>query len=578
VGKRSPILGYNHNVRYRGLVFHVQSEDSGVASPHLFTHLFHHGVIVSTRKLDYDAGSAEESIKSLMQAQHKAVLKDLRRGHFDDKIDSYLGGTPGLLPRGSDESIEPASQLAEASEPGYAGDTSESLRLGEPTGEIGLSPSQRTPISRVSRTLDGAVADFAHGPPTEQVLPMVLDDLSAPVIIIEDAPSPPPRPSATPPPTPPRPSAGPRSSITERAIGLARPPATPPPHDATLRVEAPTFDPASSDLEVLLDTDLQIDLDDGDAVTRAIPARRTTRDTETQLPFSEPAIGGRPTLDARPTLEISDSRPTLGMVNDEARRAAVLGESMPSALRSASPPIPPPPSDSRRLSDRPSNIHAAALPPARPIARPPARAAAVQPQVISRPAAQDDRNRRESEAVEVYSPAPPSAELPPGERPGQYAQHKRASGRIPLDGLRPERPTGVPVPAGLGRPPRVGSSPSAVPASHPVTAPSGPATPRESMRSVGQTEPIRGRTPTPSRISPQAGSPPQSRPVSAPSSGVVMTRPALIVGAPNKSASTVPRIRKAREDEGRGFGQGLISEKSLDEVILAYLSEDADEK
>ena len=48
VTKRSPILGYNHNVRYRGLVFHVQTEDSGVLSPHLFTHLFHHGVIVST--------------------------------------------------------------------------------------------------------------------------------------------------------------------------------------------------------------------------------------------------------------------------------------------------------------------------------------------------------------------------------------------------------------------------------------------------------------------------------------------------------------------------------------------------
>ncbi|HEX7837157.1 MAG TPA: hypothetical protein VF469_06815, partial [Kofleriaceae bacterium] len=60
---------------------------------------------------------------------------------------------------------------------------------------------------------------------------------------------------------------------------------------------------------------------------------------------------------------------------------------------------------------------------------------------------------------------------------------------------------------------------------------------------------------------------------------VVMTRPAVIVGAPAKTAATtVPRIRKAREDEGRGFGQGLISEKSLDEVILAYLSEDADEK
>ena len=57
MAKRSPILGYNHNVRYRGLVFHVQTEDSGVLSPHLFTHLFHEGVIVSTRKLVYDAGA-----------------------------------------------------------------------------------------------------------------------------------------------------------------------------------------------------------------------------------------------------------------------------------------------------------------------------------------------------------------------------------------------------------------------------------------------------------------------------------------------------------------------------------------
>lgn len=99
VAKRSPILGYNHNVRYRGLVFHVQTEDSGVLSPHLFTHLFHGGVIVSTRKLVYDAGASPEAIKALMQAQHKAVLKDLNKGAFDQKIDHYLAGTPGLEPR-----------------------------------------------------------------------------------------------------------------------------------------------------------------------------------------------------------------------------------------------------------------------------------------------------------------------------------------------------------------------------------------------------------------------------------------------------------------------------------------------
>ena len=117
MAKRSPILGYNHNVRYRGLVFHVQTEDSGLLSPHLFTHLFHGGVIISTRKLVYDAGAAEDAIKSLMQAQHKAVLKDLKRGSFDDKIDQYLGGTPGLLPRGEGEEVGRESEPSLATPP-----------------------------------------------------------------------------------------------------------------------------------------------------------------------------------------------------------------------------------------------------------------------------------------------------------------------------------------------------------------------------------------------------------------------------------------------------------------------------
>jgi hypothetical protein len=200
--------------------------------------------------------------------------------------------------------------------------------------------------------------------------------------------------------------------------------------------------------------------------------------------------------------------------------------------------------------------------------------------VLSRPVPPDERSRRESEAVEVYSPAPPSAELP-GERPGQYAQHKKVSTRIPIEGLKAERSGGVPVPAGLGRPQRLGTPPAS-PTVKPNAVPPPPAAapaaipPEASSRTSGHTEPLRSRATTPSRTSPSG--PGSARSGGPPSSGVVMTRPAVIVGAPAKSVGTVPRIRKAREDEGRGFGQGLISEKSLDEVILAYLSEDADEK
>ena len=200
------------------------------------------------------------------------------------------------------------------------------------------------------------------------------------------------------------------------------------------------------------------------------------------------------------------------------------------------------------------------------------------PQVVSRPVVSDDRSRRESEAVEVYSPAPPSAELPPGERPGQYAQHKKSQ-RIPIEGIQKERSGGVAVPAGLS-PPRRAGSPQAPIAAKPAApmAPTGSApsaVPREpSSRGSSLTEPLRGRTSTSTR----AASGPATRQGGHASGAVVMTRPAVIVGAPAKTPGTIPRIRKAREDEGRGFGQGLISEKSLDEVILAYLSEDADDK
>jgi hypothetical protein len=98
VAKRSPILGYNHNVRHRGLLFHVQTEDSGVDNPHIFTHLFCGGVIISSRKLEYDRESAEDVVKALMQAQHKASLRALKAGTYDDKISSYLADQPGLEP------------------------------------------------------------------------------------------------------------------------------------------------------------------------------------------------------------------------------------------------------------------------------------------------------------------------------------------------------------------------------------------------------------------------------------------------------------------------------------------------
>jgi hypothetical protein len=479
VSKRSPILGYNHNVRYRGLVFHVQTEDSGILSPHLFTHLFHHGVIVSTRKLVYDAGATEEVIKSLMQAQHKAVLKDLRKGVFDEKIDQYLGGTPGLLPRGAKE--------APAATP--------------PPDDSGAVDDKTTPQPRLARPSEPEVE--APEPPTASP-----QQLAAAAATASKVPAP-------------------RAMTQERTSGPGS-----VRNNLDASVEAVTAAPTirtpmppdfSADLEPEIEIELELD-DPNEDVRGRMPRDTTPSDTSRTL-----YDGGLP--------------------------AAMQAQRMPGE---SIPPLPPPPD--KRAS---TAVGAASLPPGRKISRPPARPAITPPQVVTR------ARPNESDAVEVYAPAPPSAEAPPGassERPGQYAQHKKVSEKIPIKDLQPSKPALPAVPAGLGKPGRANQKSGPLPRTAAAASggPPAPGTPRP-------------RTPTPPRTSVGAG--PAQRNNTPGGGGVVMTRPAVIVGAPTKSSTTTgPRVRKAREDEGRGFGQGLISEKSLDEVILAYLSEDSDDK
>jgi hypothetical protein len=87
---RSPLLGYNHNVKYKGRIYHVQTEDSGPTNPRLFTHLYYEGTILSTKKHEYDGASAEDVVRALMQGQHKAILKDLKQGQLDDKLTAFF--------------------------------------------------------------------------------------------------------------------------------------------------------------------------------------------------------------------------------------------------------------------------------------------------------------------------------------------------------------------------------------------------------------------------------------------------------------------------------------------------------
>lgn len=93
--QKSPLLGYNHNLKYKGRVYHVQTEDSGLDNPHIFTHLFHDGTILRSAKQEYHdlLGNPdwEATLRGRMQAQHKDMMKELIKGSCDERILSFFG-------------------------------------------------------------------------------------------------------------------------------------------------------------------------------------------------------------------------------------------------------------------------------------------------------------------------------------------------------------------------------------------------------------------------------------------------------------------------------------------------------
>jgi hypothetical protein len=152
---RSPILGYNHNIQFHGHVFHVQTEDSGMQHARLFTHLFVGGTILASKKHEYEPDAPEDVVRLLMQRLHKSMIKELKEGVHDPRIQGFFAA------RG------------------------EPLKLGD-----------RPSLMKVPAVVDPAVAPVAPAPPPVDDRPMAVSgSIDAPgVRVPTPAPAPTPQP------------------------------------------------------------------------------------------------------------------------------------------------------------------------------------------------------------------------------------------------------------------------------------------------------------------------------------------------------------------------------------------------
>lgn len=82
------ITGFNTDIEYEGVTYHVQTEDKGVATPLILTLVYNRGTILASKRSPYDdlltADFDEKSLTERLKKQHKLMCGAIRAGRLED--------------------------------------------------------------------------------------------------------------------------------------------------------------------------------------------------------------------------------------------------------------------------------------------------------------------------------------------------------------------------------------------------------------------------------------------------------------------------------------------------------------
>ena len=201
----SPLLGYNNNVRHKGRVFHIQTEDSGINHPHIITHLFMDGGrILKSIKTSYaehiGTDAMSDKVRAMMKDQHKAMFIALRDGQYDEVVfgkkttssPDALSGKAPVVPPPAPSSPESVSTLIADSSPDVAAPVSQRQLVHAPDSTSAIKESSpkvmaktelAMPVSKAEPLVEPAPASqrnpprITDPPPTEtDGAPRVFDE------------------------------------------------------------------------------------------------------------------------------------------------------------------------------------------------------------------------------------------------------------------------------------------------------------------------------------------------------------------------------------------------------------------
>ncbi len=112
------ITGFNTDIEYQGVTYHVQTEDKGVATPLILSLVYDRGTILASKRSPYDdllvEGFDEKVLTERLQKQHKLICAAVRSGRIED-LKRMTMKESALKQRGliAQKEIKPAAEKKE---------------------------------------------------------------------------------------------------------------------------------------------------------------------------------------------------------------------------------------------------------------------------------------------------------------------------------------------------------------------------------------------------------------------------------------------------------------------------------
>ncbi len=91
------ITGFNTDIDYNGVIYHVQTEDKGLRTPLILSLVYNRGTILASKRSPYNdllTGELDEKVLAeRLQRQHKLICAAIRAGRIEDlkKMNSRTG-------------------------------------------------------------------------------------------------------------------------------------------------------------------------------------------------------------------------------------------------------------------------------------------------------------------------------------------------------------------------------------------------------------------------------------------------------------------------------------------------------